>query len=978
MISDDQIDTETYGVSDLRDGFFDAMYVKSSPLSALELLEHCEDTLPAEFDKPSIFATGHFLPRQWHELRSIFKRVTTTRAGISLLKSFTAFYVAYVLCLVPLVRSWLGPYHYMMALSIIVNHPARPFGAQVDGTALTILGVACGLGWGAIGLLLSTSTLAAQAGYAGILALFLALFTATMALIRAFFIRFHQAVLSAGIAVIFTTLAQTSSREISWPKLLDYGIPWLLGQAIALVTNCLVFPDAGSRAIASTLHASFQVMQEALVIPKPRDNRLRRRLARAFVDLSQACRDMALDMTITRFRPADIVELRNLTQAVIRALLTLKTDTCLFEEPVAERDIIITVDGPASGAFEDAKSADLGPSEDNASRRAIEELRDPTKRMLSCMTEALQGCDAALMDQSGHRKYLGPLPDVSSSLLPLLTSLDQAKSAFDAVESKLLGSGQRLPDSSMQDSDVVQLFVFARHVREAAAAIESMVFKVQAMQESSDWPRLCLPSYPFWKAVYRTNAQVRHDRGGVTAGSYHVTFAEIAHLLDKIKSVEHKPIPRGDDEDKDVGLEVQGSHATMDAEADVAVTPKKNRLRYRIWRVLYRLQGFESRYAFKVCLVTTLLSVPGYLDQSKGWWDEYEAWWAVAVGWLALHPRVGGNVQDLVTRGLLAILGAAWSGAAYAAGNGNPYVMGAFAAVYMLPMLYRFTQSSHPRSGLIGCLSFTVISLRLQANGGGTSPALFALLKGIAFFVGVTAPGVVNWVLWPFVARHELRHAISSMMFFMSIIYRSVVARYVYFNEGKEPTPSEVQRSEMLEGRLREGFVRIRQLLAMTQKEMRLRAPFDPVPYSALADACERFFDYLVAVRQSTLFYNPDYIRDNPVAAEQLLSFRRDAVATILGNLYILAGALRSQRKVPRYLPSAAAARKRLLIKSAEVEEEMSKHARETDAEWHKRWSDMYRYSYNASLTGCVAQMEELEKYTKLIVGEQGYDLLKK
>lgn len=80
---------------------------------------------------------------------------------------------------------------------------------------------------------------------------------------------------------------------------------------------------------------------------------------------------------------------------------------------------------------------------------------------------------------------------------------------------------------------------------------------------------------------------------------------------------------------------------------------------------------------------------------------------------------------------------------------------------------------------------------------------------------------------------------------------------------------------------------------------MRLRAPFEPVPYSALADSCERFFEYLIAVRQSALFYNPGYIRDNPLAAEQLLGYRRDAVASILGNLYILAGALRSQRKVP-------------------------------------------------------------------------------
>lgn len=47
------------------------------------------------------------------------------------------------------------------------------------------------------------------------------------------------------------------------------------------------------------------------------------------------------------------------------------------------------------------------------------------------------------------------------------------------------------------------------------------------------------------------------------------------------------------------------------------------------------------------------------------------------------------------------------------------------------------------------------------------------------------------------------------------------------------------------------------------------------------------------------MFYNPGYIRDNPLAAEKLLGYRRDAVAAILANLYILAGALRSQRQVP-------------------------------------------------------------------------------
>lgn len=57
-------------------------------------------------------------------------------------------------------------------------------------------------------------------------------------------------------------------------------------------------------------------------------------------------------------------------------------------------------------------------------------------------------------------------------------------------------------------------------------------------------------------------------------------------------------------------------------------------------------------------------------------------------------------MQDLATRALMGALGAIWGGAAYAAGDGNPYVMAVFAFLYLVPMLYRFTQSHHPVSQL--------------------------------------------------------------------------------------------------------------------------------------------------------------------------------------------------------------------------------------------------------------------------------------
>jgi hypothetical protein len=37
-----------------------------------------------------------------------------------------------------------------------------------------------------------------------------------------------------------------------------------------------------------------------------------------------------------------------------------------------------------------------------------------------------------------------------------------------------------------------------------------------------------------------------------------------------------------------------------------------------------------------------------------------------------------------------------------------------------------------------------------------------------------------------------------------------------------------------------------------------------------------------------------------------------------------------------------------------------------------RKWSQVYGYSFHESLNGCVTQLGEMEKYTKIIVGEQG------
>lgn len=428
---EDDVTKTTYGVTEMRDGFFDAVFFPPEEFDADELLRRAEATLPYAFRKKDPLSVTNFLPKQWHEVKSVARRVTTTRAGIKLLKSFLAFFVTYVLCLVPRIQSWLGRYSYVMVVSAIINHPGRTLGAQVDGAIATTLGTATGLGWGAFGLWLSTVTATARLDYGAILAAFLFIYIFAIACIRSYYIRTYQLVLCAGISISYTCLAEVAGSSVSWSKLLDYGVPWVVGQAVALTICATIAPDAGARPLAVALHQAFGVMlvslekiisserrisgliltqlQDGLNVTSPDSTRTHRRLAQTFVNLSQAYRDLVLDFSITLFKPEDVRILRNRIQGVVRALLGLRHDTKLFEiceETETDMD-------SRQQAVSDEFVVDIGnhglpgtAKEREILKFVADNLAEPTKDLISAVRTGLQSCDAVLMDVSTENKLM--------------------------------------------------------------------------------------------------------------------------------------------------------------------------------------------------------------------------------------------------------------------------------------------------------------------------------------------------------------------------------------------------------------------------------------------------------------------------------------------------------------------------------------------------------------------------------------------
>ncbi|KAL8784640.1 MAG: hypothetical protein Q9195_008969 [Heterodermia aff. obscurata] len=962
------VDIDTYGLSELRDGFFDASFHRPRT-RAMDFdgdNDDIQEHLPAAFRRYHPLSIRRFIPQQWREFREFVLQMQNFSLGTRMLKTFLGYFIAYIICLIPISRDRLGKYNYIMVISTIVNHSGRPLGSQIDGAFMTILGTVAGLGWGSLALYISTSTGPARAGYGGVLATFLVIFAAAIAWLRCMFMRFFQAVICAGIAICYTCLADTS-EAVGWRKVFNYGIPWLFGQALCLIVSACIFPDTGSRSLAKD------------------DPTLRRDLAWTFVKLSGAVRDFTVDMTVSPYHPDDTRSLRNLIQGVIRSVLSIRPETTLFDVPDG-------VSESRSGAMmlsaceKDSQGKEQSFHCDAALGVIVELLRKPTREIIDAVLAAINHCDAILTRIGGVKKFNNE-SEHQHDIAKVLGRLQSSMDAFDAAD-KLLLHRAELPPAFATSPEIIEIFLFVHPVRQAADKVQQLLRKVVEVRRKNRGWRVNLPTYPFIKSLDRVNAQVRHDRGGLTAGFYfrtkeqlERTMADLQHTsyIPRAHSVaptddRHRQIPHSD------GHKTKNDSASNRKKRDPAAVS----YRHLVWRFLHRLQDFESRFAFKVALVTTLLSIPAWLHQSRGWWNDFESWFAVVTVWMMMHPRVGGTFQDLATRSLCAALGAIWGGLAWAAGRGNPYVQAVFAALFMFPMLHRFTQSRHPRSGIVGCLSFTVISLGAYTNNAQPSIIQYTWTRGVAFIVGVVAALMTNWILWPFIARHELRKSISTMMLHSAILYRGVVARYIYYTENNAPGPADIQRSEMLEGRLREGFVRMRQLLELTRHEIRLRAPFDPVPYSELIDTCERFFEDLVEVRQSSIYFQPFMLARGAAAANALFEVRRDAVAVILFNLYTLACALRADQPVPKYLPSAAAARRRLLEKMEAVEKQYQEMEMEKGLETvggveprsgtGRRWADVYQYAFSSALTDIVEELQLLQRWTKKICGEVGFD----
>lgn len=249
---------------------------------------------------------------------------------------------------------------------------------------------------------------------------------------------------------------------------------------------------------------------------------MHQRLSQAYFDLSAAHREMKLDITVARFRARDIKDLRSLMQGVIRGLLAMKIANELFEDllhsrPGTRRSALSIITEKSDDVRpENERPKPLFISNEEAHKKGVAVLQEPTQTLVAAMIGGLQACDAAFMDMSRHRSYLGPPKHVSSDVAFAEARLAAAAKQFDDAEGVLSGS----QESRGYNQEIVRLLGLARSVRMTTDPIIKLMVRIREMQALSNRIRIDPPAYAFWKSLNRSNAQVRHDRGTVTPSSF--------------------------------------------------------------------------------------------------------------------------------------------------------------------------------------------------------------------------------------------------------------------------------------------------------------------------------------------------------------------------------------------------------------------------------------------------------------------------
>ncbi|KAI9283636.1 hypothetical protein BC943DRAFT_280678 [Umbelopsis sp. AD052] len=341
-----------------------------------------------------------------------------------------------------------------------------------------------------------------------------------------------------------------------------------------------------------------------------------------------------------------------------------------------------------------------------------------------------------------------------------------------------------------------------------------------------------------------------------------------------------------------------GSNYKTPAVAPRIKIPLNVRLRYLVWRISQALSSYECKFTIKMGLAVFVLALPAYIPSSQEWYASDRGQWAAVTVIAIMNPTTGGTINGSLWRVVGTLVGSFVGWAAIAA-NGGPYVTVLFGFLLALIFFYVHLATSYNRVCTVVMTAFEIVAVAGQVNPlPGETTEMMVLL------------------LWPFVARHQLKKSVADVIYELGEYYAFIISAFLYDDIHRIHSPDDIKSCEKQERSLQRAIVACRELLKLTLHEPGLKAPFPTDFYSEMITSTQNLLDRLCNLKCAVVDM-PVEVRRKTINPSVYL-YRRDMTAALLLHFHTLSVSLKAKQPLPAYMPSARLARIRLMNRRRE------------------------------------------------------------
>lgn len=1012
---------EDFNLEELRDGFFDAQFTKPNRVVVDEDDDYNGKTgnLLSSVSGGKPFHCLKISERLWADFK---KNI------VPIFKFFTAYFVALVICVTHRSGNWVGHrYRYFLPIAMLIHHPVRTVGVQLEMFLMSVVGGVLAMGWSALAWYISVVKKPTKLHPGGILfaSLTLALIFSTW--LKELYQRTLYLTLTFNIAAIFLhdVSLRHSENDLQWMVFWDFGISYLFGMILSMVVCIVISPHAGNSDLIDQLISSAASIKELLGsftdqdvdVDNVKRGHLQKAMAESFnVQLSEQYRDFANQWTFSRFSTDRLVNFRNSLTKLATPLQILPLNNKLLEgidlktfyenlkqQKMAKQDEIkesknmteTSTPMPFPGT-PSSISQKYPPSSSEGSllnQFNIEVLRSTfSKRIILLIFEMIQTLENMTSVLTTFKKLSISAEKKAEALHLLELSHRHLKKRLYRLDLtyKNFVKSDFFSQELLADSDSVDIFLFLRYLRNAANHMLEVVNRCSELGEATHW-RICRPCYPLSRALVRLPIQCAYDEGSQGMLHYFETERDVDEAFEKLYNAytsRHKYTRnKGDVAPRAIDHNDFNFHTTQ------------NPWRFKLWKFSSMLVGREMKWTIKVFLIVVFLSLPGWIPASYHWYQRYQCFWGPLVFYIMANRRYSGSWTSASSRLACGLIGIFWGWAANQSRHfGSPYVVCTFGGLLVIPCAFNYLVFKNSKSSLVALICFSVIALEPYAKD--TSSLTTAKIwkntwvTGLSFIIGIAASILVNQVVWSFKARSELRLSMSSLLAHIGQSYQSVTDRYLYRDCNDAPTEYTLAFSHIREVRLAQSLKAIKDLSLEAKTEPSLISNFSFPKYKRLLDVCEFIFQKTIEARVSSSFFEVwDEELDNE-ATRALLSLRRDSVSSVIFIFYLLSNCFRSKNKLPKYLPNPVLSRKKLYDfisrfemqkkrrmqdlyssrphpnKNSSVEKKL-KEQDEVNVKDHERlhWTEVHGMAFARAFTDITEAMSTLTNCAKEILG---------